>query len=92
MAIDLESLLADRNPGVEARSRQAVSAKKRQEPLLQRAPGTPRRQRFYAGKRNPYPPHPPSARITLNQVNERESVVEPPVFNLTNCTLDLVDR
>ncbi len=92
MAVDLESLLAHRDPVVKARTRQAVAPQEGQEPFLQPAPGTPSGQGFYAVQRFPHSPHPASTRVSIDKVHQRKAVIQAQVFDLTDRTLDSVDR
>jgi len=70
VTIDLKSFLAHHNPIVETRTRQAVSAKKRQKPFLQSAPGATGREAFYTGKCLPYSAHPAPTRVSVDEINE----------------------
>ena len=92
MAVDFKSLLIDRDPVIEARSRQSVTPQERQEPFLQPAPGASGRKPFDTGQRRPHPPHPAPTRVALDQIKKRQAVVESQVFGLANQVLDLIYR
>jgi hypothetical protein len=91
VTVDLESLAGNHDPVVESGAWEIMSAQERQKPFLQPAPGATGGQSFDAGQCSPQPPHSASAWVSINHVNERQAVIEPPVFGLTNRALDAID-
>lgn len=91
-AIDLERAASGRDPGVELRARQAMTVEKREEAFLEPAAGTSNRKLGPARETRLQLCCSPAPGIALEQVGEREAIVEPQEFRLAQGALDEVER
>jgi hypothetical protein len=90
VAIDLKSPSTHDDPIVEARARKSVASQEKEKPRLQWAANTPSRQSFNTDQSRSQASDPAPSWVALNQIRQRQAVIETQEFDLANGDLDFV--